>query len=115
MTGVPKRISRRWLDQQQTRLDCTSKADPKTKEPNPNYAKLADEISEAAAELARWEDFAGWVKATLGMSLNQYSLRTSTVTYDPDQVFFRKDKETGKTTFLTRQQAWDKYESSKGV
>ena len=109
-TQLPRRISRRWLDQQKTKLGCTIKnLDGK---PNPHYARLATEIETAEAELDRRERFEAWAKSTLDAILNQYSLRDGTRTYEPGEVFFKKDKGTGKTTCWTVEQAWQKYQDA---
>ena len=107
MTTIPKRISKRWLSQKQGLLQITVKT-LNDGTPNPAYAALEAEVSEAAAELARWQAFEGWVKASLGMVVNAYPLRTKSQTYEPGQVFLKKDKATGQTTFLTKQAAWEK-------
>lgn len=107
----PRRISKLWLSKKQTLLASTAKVDFSTKEPNPNYVKLEAEIKAATDELAVWDAFAAWVKTSMGMTLNQYPLKTASGTYEENQVFVRKNKETGKTTFLTRDQAWAKYEA----
>jgi hypothetical protein len=114
LEGVPKRISERWLSQQRTALEHTAKT-LGDGSPNPAYASLEAEVSEAAAELERWKAFEGWVKTDLGMTLNAYPLRTKGQTYEPGHVFLKKDKATGRTEFLTKQAAWEKYVESRAA
>jgi hypothetical protein len=111
ISTLPKRISERWLSQKRSILQITVKT-LNDGTPNPAYAALEAEVSEAAAELERWTAFEAWVKANLGMALNAYPLRTKSQTYEPGQVFLKKDKATGQTTFLTKQAAWEKYTES---
>ncbi len=109
--AIPRQISLRWLAQKQTSLDCTEKVDRITKEPNPHYVREKASYDEAVAERARWDEFERWINKTLGLKLNAYPLKTPSGTYEENQVFMRKDKATGKTEFLTRAQAWEKFES----
>jgi hypothetical protein len=111
-TSIPKRISNRWLEGRRAVLRMTAKT-AHDGTPNPAYAELETEVAEAAAELARWEAFEGWVKGTLGLTLNTYPHRAEGRTYEPGQVFLKKDKATGRTDFLTKQAAWEKYEETR--
>ena len=107
---VPKRINNRWINQQETKAIVHSYVNPR-RSPNPSYVALADEISKAKAERARWDVLEAWAKRSLGAILNQYPLRTKSQTYEPNTVFFHKDKTTNVVTVWTKQEAWDKYET----
>lgn len=114
--AIPKKINPRWLQQKRTVLDVTAKTNADGT-PNKNYANLKAEIDEAAAEFERWQEFEGWVKAKLGLVLNAYPHRdrASGLTYDPGQVFLRKDKATGRVEYLTRQDAWEAYTKAHAI
>lgn len=107
-TNLPKRISQKWLQQKKTSLGYTRKV-TEDGEVNPSYTELETEVREAEQELERWNNFESWVKTKLDMILNIYPLRTGKQTYEPSQVFLKKCKTTGQTTFMTRQQAWEEY------
>lgn len=107
---LPKRISATWLRQRRGTLGCTAKT-LGNGEPNPSYVNQAAELAEAEAEFARREAFEAWVKQTMGAVLNQYPLRADK-TYEPGKVFLKKDKETGRITFWTVEQCWEKYEAA---
>lgn len=111
---IPKRISERWISQKSTVLQHTAKT-LGDGAPNPAYSDLKAEVSEATAELARWKKFEGWVKADLGMTLNSYPLRTKSQTYEPGQVFLKKDKASGQTTVMTKNEAWEMYAESLAI
>jgi hypothetical protein len=107
-TAMPKKINPRWLEGRQSMLRITVKTE-NDGSPNPHYVAMAAEVAEAESELVRWQTFEGWAKTALGLILNLYPLRTKGLTYEPGQVFLKKDKATGQITFLTRQDAWQKY------
>lgn len=107
---IPKQINESWLEKQRQHLQLTSKT-KKDGSPNPLYEQQEIEISKAVEELERWQVFENWVKVNLGMSLNTYPLKTKEQTYEPRQVFIKKDRETGKIKFMTREVAWQKYVS----